>query len=90
MSEAGKLEAFVESAGLKVVSGESVPVVFQYEDVEKFIRVQMSSGQGQIVVGIAGEEKFKQALAEFFDEYKGNDGQVRLNNLFRFVTAVPA
>ncbi len=57
LAEAGKLEAFVESAGLKVVSGQSVPVTYHYEDMEKFIRVQMSSGPSQIVIGIVGEEK---------------------------------
>ena len=53
----GGREAFVESAGLKVVSGQSVPVTYHYEDMEKFIRVQMSSGPSQIVIGIVGEEK---------------------------------
>jgi len=90
LAEAGKLEAFVESAGLKVVSGESVPIVYHYEDLDKLTRAQMASGPSQNVISIVGEEKFKQGLAEFFDEYKGDDGQVRLNNLFRFVTAVPA
>jgi SAM-dependent methyltransferase len=90
LAEPGKLEAFVESAGLRVVGGESVPMVYHYNDLEELVRVQHSTGPGQIVLGIVGEEKLKQGLAEFYDEYKAEDGRLRLNNLFRFVTAVPA
>ena len=90
LAEAGKLEAFVESAGLKVVGGKTVPITYHYEDVDKMIRNQLSTGPSQIVIGIVGQEKFKHAVAEFCDAHKGDDGHVRLNNRFRFVTAVPA
>ncbi len=90
LAEPGKLESFVESAGLKVVGGESVPMVYHYNDLEELIRVQHSTGPGQIILGIVGEETFKQGLVDFYEEYKSDDGKVRMNNLFRFVTAVPA
>ena len=90
LAEPGKLEAFVESVGLKVVGGESVPMVYHYNDLEELIRVQHSTGPGQIILGIVGEETFKQGLVDFYEEYKSDDGKVRMNNLFRLVTAVPA
>ncbi len=90
LAEPGKLEAFVESAGLKVIGGESVPIVVYYETPDQLIRALKAGGPGQIVLGTLGEEKFRHALEEFFEGFKGDDGQVILNNLFRFVTAVPA
>lgn len=90
LAEEGKLEAFVESAGLKVVSGNSVPIIYHFEDLENFVRAQMSSGPSQIVIQNVGKDTFKQALIDFYDQYKGDDGQLHLNNRFRFVTAVPS
>jgi SAM-dependent methyltransferase len=90
LAEPGKLEAFVESAGLKVVSGESVPIVYHYDNLADLIRVQMSTGPSQIAIAVIGEEKLMEGLVEFYNEFKQDDGQLRMNNLFRFVTAVPA
>lgn len=89
LAEAGRLEALVEDAGLKVVGGESVPIVYHFENAAELIRVQMSSGPTSIVVEKVGEDRFRQAMARFFDERRGDDGRLRLNNRFRFVTAVP-
>ena len=89
LAEAGKLEAFVEGAGLKVVGGDSVPIVFHYRDLNEMTRAQFATGPTQNIINSVGEEKFRQTVADFFEEYKGDDGQVRLNNMFRFVTATP-
>ena len=89
LAEEGVLEDFVESAGLKVVSGGSVPVVYHQENIDQFCRAQFSTGPSQVVIQSVGEEKFKEALLDFYDQYKGEDGQLRLNNQFRFVTAIP-
>lgn len=90
LAEAGRLEALVERAGLKVVGGDSVPVTYHFSDPDEFVRKQLSSGPSQIVIGAVGEERFKQAMAAFFEQRKDDDGEVRMNNRFRFVTAVPA
>ena len=90
LAASGILEEFVESAGLKVVSGESVPVVFHYENLEDFIRAQFSSGPSQNAIATIGAEAFRNAITEFFAEHQGGDGALRLNNTFRFVTTMPA
>tara|TARA_B100000315_G_scaffold249789_1_gene281551 strand:+ start:337 stop:1122 length:786 start_codon:yes stop_codon:yes gene_type:complete len=89
LAEAGKLEGFVEDAGLRVVSGESVPVVYHFESLEIFIRAQCASGANQIPLSTIGEKDFRQALMDFFEKHKGDDGKLSLNNMFRFVTATP-
>ena len=89
LAEPGKLEAFVESAGMKVVSGESVPIVYHYKNLDMLNRAVLSAGNAQILANMVGVDKIKRALSEFYDEYKDKAGEVRLNNMFRFVTAVP-
>ncbi|MGI9568292.1 MAG: hypothetical protein ACR2PH_00765, partial [Desulfobulbia bacterium] len=73
-----------------VVSGKGVPIIYHFEDLDKFIRAQMSSGPSQIIVQNVGKEIFKQALIDFYKQFKGDDEHLRLNNQFRFVTAVPS
>ena len=85
----GVLEKFVESAGLRVISGEIVPVIFSYENLDKFIRHQFSTGANQKTIASFGADNFRDVISEFYEEHQGNDGVLRIHNQFRFVTAIP-
>ena len=89
LAASGVLEKFVESAGLKVISGEIVPVIFSYDNLDKFIRHQFSVGGNQKTIAYCGADKFRDVISEFYEEHQGDDGVLRIHNQFRFVTAIP-
>ena len=89
LAASGVLEKFVESAGLKVISGEIVPVIFSFEKLDKFVRHQFSSGANQKFIASFGADKFREVISEFYEEHQGDDGVLLIHNQFRFVTAIP-
>ena len=89
LAASGVLEKFVESAGLKVISGEIVPVIFTYENLDKFVLHQFSTGANQKFIASFGADKFRDVISEFHEEHQGDDGVLRIHNQFRFVTAIP-
>ena len=89
LAASGVLEKFVESAGLKVISGEIVPVIFLYENLDKFVRHQFSTGANQTTITTFGANNFRDVISGFYKQYQGDDGVLRIHNQFRFVTAIP-
>ena len=90
LSEPGALESLVEEAGFTPDEQHEVPCPWVYEDLDTAVRAFGSSGpavraeqeQGRDVV----EQTIAQALQPFLD---ANTGIVQLENVFRYLVAVP-
>ena len=89
LAASGVLEKLVESAGLEVIGGEIVPITFYFENLENLVRKQLSTAAGQNALATLGADLYRNAINEFYEEHQGDDGVLRINNQFRFVTATP-
>lgn len=85
LSEPNQLESVLDGAELRVVSRGEVPIVVEYPDAETAVRAAMSSGGTTRAVQHSGEERVRQALLEAIQEFRGEGGEIRLHNRFRFV-----
>jgi len=89
LSEPGALESLIERAGLTVVSSDEVDCPFEYTDLEIAYRGQRSAGPLQGAIRAVGEEKIRTAIMNALEPHQTDEGRVRLENRFRYVTAVP-
>ena len=84
----------VDASGEAVVAvsdraGE-VPTPYIYPDVETAVRAQMSSGPAVRAAQHAGRQAVDDALTIVMTRYRGSDGVVRLDNVFRYLIATSA
>lgn len=89
LAEDGALEGLVEKSGLTVIGGGHTNAPFVYPDAETAWRGQNSGGPVQRVIQIVGEDALKTALMPIYEKQRTPSGEIRFNNAFRFVTAVP-
>ena len=89
LAEKGVLEALVEKGGFTVIGGGSTDVPFVYPDPETAWRGQTSGGPFQSVIQMVGEDALREALRPVYEKQLTPSGEVRFNNTFRFVTAIP-
>jgi SAM-dependent methyltransferase len=89
LAEEGVLEALVEKGGLTVIGGGSTDAPYVYPDPEIAWRGQTSGGPMQRAIEIVGEEAVRKALMPVYEKQRTPSGEVRFNNAFRFVTAIP-
>jgi len=89
LAEEGVLEALVEKGGLTVIGGGSTGAPFVYPDPETAWRGQTSAGPVQRVIQMVGEDILKASLMPIYENHRTPSGEVRFNNTFRFVTAIP-
>jgi SAM-dependent methyltransferase len=89
LSMPGRLEGLLELAGLRVVGSGVADCPFEYSDLAAFWRASRSAGVMQGVMRAVGEERLRVAVLKAAEAYQRADGRVRLENRFRFVTAVP-
>ena len=87
LSEPGRLEELVESAGLRPERAAEVPAAFAYPDLETALRAQLSSGPARRAIEHAGESATREALASAFAASRRSDGTYRQDNVFRFLIA---
>jgi SAM-dependent methyltransferase len=89
LAEEGVLEALVEKGGLTVNGGGSTDAPFIYTDPETAWRGQNSAGPMQRAIEIVGEDAVREALQPVYEKQLARHGEIRFNNTFRFVTAIP-
>jgi SAM-dependent methyltransferase len=89
LAEKGVLEALVEKGGLTVIGGGSTDAPCVYPDPETAWRGQSSGGPSQRVIQMVGEDIVRAALMPVCKKQRTPSGEVRFNNTFRFVTAIP-
>jgi SAM-dependent methyltransferase len=87
LSEPGTLEAFVEQAGLKPGEPVDVEVVWVYSDVEQTLRGFNSTGPAAMARTVASEDEIDAKVGAALEQFRQDDGSVRLRNIFRYLIA---
>lgn len=85
LSGPGQLEAFLAEAGLETVAAGEVDHAFEWADLETAWRAMTAAGPIIHVIGVAGQERTKEAVVGAFRPYRRPDGSVRQRNVFRYV-----
>lgn len=86
-SDAGVVEGLLTGAGLSVTGGAEVPCAFTFHDLDHAWTSHSSAGPIQKVIGIAGEAAAREVLDEVLERDRKPDGQLRQDNVFRYVVA---
>ncbi len=87
LSAPGKLEAILEQAGLRPLSGGPVQCPFVYPDAEAAWRGLSGAGPYVVAMRHCGEEAVKRAMLASLAPFATPDGGYRQNNTFRYVIA---
>lgn len=87
LSAPGALEELVASAGLRPGHAGEVPTPYSYPDVATAVRAQSSSGPAVRAIDHAGEEALGEALTAVMNRFRRASGEVRLDNVFRYLIA---
>jgi hypothetical protein len=88
ISDPGVVESLLEKAGLTVTGGEEVPASLGYADHEQAWTAHASAGPLQKVIELAGAESVRQVMHDVLEADRKPDGQLRQDNVFRYVLAV--
>lgn len=86
-SDQGAVEALLSAAGLTVTGGAEVACPFTYRDLDHAWAANSSAGPFQKVIGIAGQAAVRQLTDEAVEADRKPDGQLRQDNVFRYVVA---
>jgi hypothetical protein len=86
-SRAGTGPGLLEKGGLTVTADGEVPASLCYADHEQAWTAHTSAGPLQKVIEIAGAEAVRRALHDVLEADRKPDGQLRQDNVFRYVIA---
>ena len=87
VSDPGMVENLLEKAGLVVTSGGETPVSFCYADHEEAWTAHISAGPLRKVIEMAGPDAVRQVMRDVLEADRKPDGQLRQDNVFRYVLA---
>jgi len=90
LSEPGTLEDLLERAGMEVLSSAEADCPFEYASFGMFWRAIVAAGPLQGALRCVGEGKLREAVRKDVHPYQRDDGSIRFDNRFRYVTAVNA
>ena len=88
ISDPGVVESLLEKAGLTVAGGGEVAASFGYADHEQAWTAHASAGPLQKVIELAGADAVRQVMHDVLEADRKPDGQLRQDNVFRYVLAV--
>lgn len=89
LSEPGTIEGLIETAGMSVITTAEADCPFVYPDTETFWKANIASGPLQGAMEIVGEDILRAAVSDAVEPYRTDDGGLRFENAFRYVTATP-
>ncbi len=87
LSSPGTLEGLIQQAGMSVIAADEVECPFVYPDADTFWKANISAGPLQAAKGKVGEEDLRTAVLAAVTPYLTDDGGLRFENIFRYVTA---
>lgn len=87
LSEPGRLEDLLSSAGLTPVGSGDVPSPFVFADLDTAVRANLASGPARRAIDHAGRGATEEAIRAALAPAQRPDGSVRHENEFRFVIA---
>lgn len=85
----GVVESMLESAGLTVDGGGSVPTPHRYPDFDTYWSSYKTGGFAKSAIAKVGEETVRSTVAQVCARLTAADGSVVFNNSFRYVLARP-
>ena len=89
LSDPGTLEGLIQRAGMGVIAVGEAECPFIYPDTETFWKANISAGPLQAAIAIVGEDDLRTAVLGAVTPYQTDDGGLRFENTFRYVTANP-
>ncbi|WP_443066245.1 class I SAM-dependent methyltransferase [Streptomyces sp. NBC_01262] len=81
------LEELARAAGLRPDGSGRVSCPFGYPDMDSAVRGLVSTGLFDAAVAATDQQQVDKELAEALHPYRGGDGTVRMDNVFRYVIA---
>jgi SAM-dependent methyltransferase len=87
LSEPGRLEGFVEQAGLRPADAVDVETVWIYSDLAEALRGTNSVGPATMARTMASEEEIDAKVGAALEQFRQSDGSIRLRNVFRYLIA---
>jgi SAM-dependent methyltransferase len=87
VSDHGVVEGLLDKAGLTVTGGGEAPVSFTYSDHDQAWTAHTSAGPLHKVIDIAGPDTVRQVLHDVLQADRKPDGQLRQDNVFRYILA---
>lgn len=87
LSEPGKLEDLLTSAGLAPRHAGEVPLSFVFADLDTAVRGHLSSGPARRAIELAGCDAVEAAIRSALESSIQPDGTSRQDNSFRYVVA---
>jgi ubiquinone/menaquinone biosynthesis C-methylase UbiE len=87
LSEPGRLEGFVEQAGLQPAVALDVETVWDYSDLAEALRAFNSVGPATMARTVASEDEIDAKVGAVLQQFRQSDGSIRLTNVFRYLIA---
>ena len=87
VSDPGVVESLLEKAALTVTGGGEAAAGFGYADHEQAWTAHTSAGPLQKVIEIAGPDAVRQVMHDVLEADRKPDGELRQDNIFRYVLA---
>jgi SAM-dependent methyltransferase len=87
VSDRGVVESLLEKAGLTITGGGEAPVSLTYTDHDQAWTAHTSAGPLQKVIEIAGADAVRQVLHDVLEADRKPSGQLRQDNVFRYILA---
>ena len=87
ISEPGCVEALLEAAHLTISGGGEVSCPLTFRDIDHAWEAHTSAGPLQKVIDMVGPEKVRDTLTSVLEADRKPDGQLRQDNVFRYVIA---
>ena len=81
------VESLLEKAGLTVTGGGEATASFRYADHDQAWTAHASAGPLQKVIEIAGPDSVRQVMRDVLEADRKPDGELRQDNVFRYVVA---
>ena len=88
LSRDGILEGLMKNAGFKVIDSGEIDAPFRFKNFEIMWKTVSSAGPLQSAVKVVGEKKLKAAIIEAAEPFKIDNGDILINNRFRYITTV--
>ena len=86
-SDRGVIEGLLQKAGLTLTGGNEVSCPFIFADHDHAWTAHTSAGPLQKGIDIAGADAVRSVITEVLEADRKPDGQLRQDNVFRYITA---
>ena len=87
VGEPGIVEGLLDKAGLALAGGGEAPVSFSYAYHDQAWTAHISAGPLQKIIDLVGQDAVRQVLHDVLEVDRKPDGELRQDNMFRYVLA---